>query len=347
MAAERRQSMTTTNGIHLYVRPSVGGTLAGHAWIPVPDDGVPADLVDDVGKYLGVSSTVSDWRGGTFVVDAPTWDSVRAEIERERSASAARKAKEEARSAAALAEWRAAAAVYLAGGDRANGLVIDCGQTPDEREQIKAEDLRRHVALVAEKSREIESVIERLAGGEGTLDTPGVRWYEIDNRHVSWATDDIDLELQRRLNVISSQRKADAERAEIAAKARFAAERDHWIREYGSPRLKKALDAGLSDKMRGVYRDERIACELGEDWISWDTVDGGKDTDRINPTESELDALLAAQAKWPKERLDLQIRSIWSNESNDEEGEQSYWRPALMMRLPWDIGLWAVRYLDE
>ena len=38
--------------------------------------------------------------------------------------------------------------------------------------------------------------------------------------------------------------------------------RDNWIRENGSDRLKKALELGLVESCRGLYRDERLAEEL-------------------------------------------------------------------------------------
>ncbi len=343
MAAERRQIMTinATNGIHLYVRPTTGGTTAGHIWIPVPDGGVADDsahpnLLTAVSQYLG---TMDD-RPPSLTVDAPTWESVRAEIDRIYREDLAKKATAAVKEAEELSKWREQAKVYLGGGIRGLALGRNSRQTDEERKQIKTEDQRRRDALVAERSAEIESIIGRLSAGEGKLDTPPrVCWYELDNRHMSWGTDDIKPELQNHLNDIAHKRKCDVDRKESETKARVTAEREQWIRDHGSLRLKKALSVGMSEKIRGAYRDERIMFELGEKWISWHAAVEDLDDDRINPPEWELDALLAERERWRNDRLEIQLRAVQCK-------VDANFRPALMMHLPWKLDQWAIRYLD-
>lgn len=141
----------------------------------------------------------------------------------------------------------------------------------------------------------------------------------------------------------SAAYKEEEEAKKQVAKARLAAERDAWISAHGSDRLKKASAAGMLDAMRGAYRDERIAHDLGADWLSWDTADESLENERINPSESELDDLLAERARWNNEQLEIQLRTVQCENDEDEDN----YRPVLMMRLPWELDRWAVRYLDE
>ena len=75
-----------------------------------------------------------------------------------------------------------------------------------------------------------------------------------------------------------------------------------WIETHGSPRLKKALEANMIDRCRGVYNSERVKHDLGNDWLldyemqerlypDWE--DDLKDV--INPSEELLDAILKAE----------------------------------------------------
>lgn len=126
------------------------------------------------------------------------------------------------------------------------------------------------------------------------------------------------------------------------AKAERDAERDAWITAHGSQRLLNGLVAGLVDRMAGAYRSERLTHDLGAEWMSWDAEDA--DSERLNPSEAEIDALLALRAKWPDTDLEVQLRSV--RESGDDDQEAGPWRPALMMRMPWERDRFAVRYLD-
>jgi hypothetical protein len=332
------------NGIHLNVRATVGGTAAGQAWIPVPADGVPAEILPHVRTHLGERDGRPVSSGG-FCVDAPTWESVLAEVARDVAAEAKRTADAIAERERNTEDWRKRAAVYMAGGEDANNslLAYTYEASREEVRAVQAERDRRTERAMVAKTAEVESVIERLAGGEGTLDTPAVSWLEIGGKRISWSRNGgISADLQARIDQVSRQRAEQAKRDEAAAKRLAIAERNAWIVAYGSDRLKKGLATGMIDKMGSVYLDERIAHDLGKDWSNWQAAPEPKHNDRLNPDESELDALAEARAKWPD--CDARLRSVGGN--SDEDDEERPWRPALLMTCPWDKDEEAIRYLD-
>jgi hypothetical protein len=339
--------MTTTpviqqNGIHLNVRAAVGGSAAGRAWIPVPEGGVPAEILPRVAGYLAEQDGRSKILGG-FDVDAPTWESVLAEVARIVAAEAKRAADAADKLAQDTADWRRRAAEYLAGGEDVAVHGYRYSATDEEVAAVQAERDRRTERAMVAKTAEVESVIELLAGGEGTLDTPGVSWLEIGGKRISWSRNGgISADLQARIDQVSRQRAEQKKRDEAAAKRLAIAERDAWIVAHGSARLKKGLATGMIDKMGSVYLDERIAHDLGEDWSNWQAAPEPKHNDRLNPDESELDALAEARAKWPD--CDARLRSVGGN--SDEDDEERPWRPALLMTCPWDKDEEAIRYLD-
>lgn len=338
-----------TNGIHLNVRAAVGGAYAGRHWIPVPADGVPSDLLPAVKRYLAAREDRPELTTG-LDVDAPTWESVRAEVGRQAAAEATRDEEIAAAIAEGLARWRREAAEYLAGGAVFPGLSFHAGvagsrSAPQaEFDAVKAEKDRRDRDAAATKMAAaatlVEAAIERLAAGEGKLDTPKARWFELDGRHVGW--EDLPEELQQRLDTVSRQRIEDEKRRKAEAEARAVAERDAWIGAHGSTRLKKGLATGMIDKLGGAYLDERIAHDLGEGWVNWQTADEPKSNDRLNPEESELDALAEARQKWPT--ANARLVSVGGR---DEKRDTDWaWRPALMVDCPWDLEETAIRYID-
>lgn len=336
---------TQQNAIHINVRASVGGPKAGKAWIAVPDDGVPADLLPSVSRYL---AAWSDTPAARLDVDAPTWDSVRAEVDAEKARAAKKAEENETARVEGLQRWRDEVEAYLAGGTKCPPQdSIHCGCAgyvyPPEAEvaRLKAESSRRRAAEVAAQTAEVEAVIERIAAGEGELDTPGVTWLAIDGRRLSWTGGGIEADTQQRLEVIARARRDDEDRRKAELATRALAERDEWIRAYGSTRLQKGLAAGMIDKMGNVYLDERIAHDLGPDWIEWQNAIEPSANDRINPEEAELDALTEARVKWPESKP--RLKSVGGT---DKYGDEHEWRPALMIDCPWDHRETAIRYLD-
>lgn len=237
-------------------------------------------------------------------------------------------------------------------------------------EQAAAEVLRVEAALIeAEKAAAAKAQAEKDAAAARLAEvvaelrsTPASRWswdrHGWVRAHVAGKEakrydlpDDIrkaiDVEDNRRRKASQDADEAEHARKEAAEAARLA-ERDAWIAAHGSDRLKKGVAAGLLDSMVGVYRSERITVDLGPDWKSWDAVDEDEDNERRNPREAELDALLEARKRWPDEALDVQLRSVRKGaDKNDYDSKPGKWRPALMVRLPWERDKWAVRFLDD
>jgi hypothetical protein len=245
----------------------------------------------------------------------------------------------------------------------------------DAAQQMQAEAVVRAAAVVAEDAREARekakeaseklSLWRRLAtealrdrsyrtrvsdGGDITRD------YGYRNPHTTYASEcgapkaEIDALVSAWAPIetarIENERLADErDRAsEAAAKARAQAavdERDAWIRANGSRRLRKGLDAGLVDQMRGVYRDERIAHALGVGWIAWKDAEESEIEELLNPDEARLDALAEAQARFPA-AADVRLRSVGIV---DEDGGETTWRPALVLDCPWDLKVTAIKYL--
>lgn len=234
-------------------------------------------------------------------------------LAKERAEQQERAAKEKAER---LAAWRAAVSKTLTGSGTDDLEIDDNGNVTHNRgtriaHTWYADDSGAPAEEIAEVLRQWPSVAEARAKRQAEIEA----WKEAGQK-----------------------KKAEAEAARIA-------ERDAWIAAHGSERLRKGLAAGLIDKLRGAYRSERIAHDLGADWASWDEVEDDEDNERINPTEPELDALLEARKRWPDPVLEVDLRSV--RNSGDDSDEASEWRPALMMRLPWERDKWAVKYLTE
>lgn len=88
--------------------------------------------------------------------------------------------------------------------------------------------------------------------------------------------------------------------AEQAAKAVQLAERDRWIAERGSERLRRAVSLGLGDTIWSSYREERLAADM-PGWRH-ETRDEDRDAPR-EPTVEALAALEEARKKWPSVEL--------------------------------------------
>jgi len=102
--------------------------------------------------------------------------------------------------------------------------------------------------------------------------------------------------------------------AEVAeqseSKAKEIAEAGFWIAEYGSSRMKKAVELGLLQKSMGAYRDERLNFER-PGWTWTERGDNLKDV--VNPSEADLDALALARQIDPSSQLKFHSgnRTIW------------------------------------
>jgi hypothetical protein len=104
-----------------------------------------------------------------------------------------------------------------------------------------------------------------------------------------------------------------------------------WIKEHGSPRLKKILTMGLMKNPMRAYHLERLAIELpGWDFLTQPTKE------QEDPTENEIDALILAREKWPEGNVGLVLVPLYRVERIPMMPQDTKWGPALIMRCPWD-----------
>lgn len=91
--------------------------------------------------------------------------------------------------------------------------------------------------------------------------------------------------------------RVDVERvATERARERARVERDAWIAQHGSERLRRALQLGLVDKVQGSYLEERLA--LDRPGWRYELSDETR-RDSLEPSNAALMALEAAQALYP------------------------------------------------
>lgn len=124
----------------------------------------------------------------------------------------------------------------------------------------------------------------------------------------------------RQLHARSAEEKAAIERQKssaAAAAAVAAAERDAWIAEHGSQRLRLAAQADLLDECAAVYREERL--QLDRPGWRLDSSPGCDESEIYNPSEQDLAALIAARADYPDSQIDLcRVRPAEASEYDDE-----------------------------
>lgn len=201
---------------------------------------------------------------------------------------------------------------------------------------VRTERLRREAAKQA-KHDEIVSLILALSPEdlvrEGyywhhgvrlpTWDVPTVLWLDLPSgdRRVDIPNDPRLAELKRKARVLCAERNTEAKKreqeidemenaAEAAEKAKKIAAleaRNAWIREHGSPRLRRCLEEGIT--CGGLYRDERLALER-PGW-RWETDADPEPQEPVNPPEEAFAALDAARA------------------SGVQEAELVYWAPTV------------------
>jgi hypothetical protein len=131
----------------------------------------------------------------------------------------------------------------------------------------------------------------------------------------------------------AEQRARDQAKKEGAALL-AAAERDAWIAQHGSERLKKCVALGYSAECRGLYRDERLALEAPG--YEWDPPGARayKESEIRNPSAAALDELERQRATYPDAAL-LKIRR-----PADEDDEEPQWQEAIRID-GWDDLPWA------
>lgn len=202
---------------------------------------------------------------------------------------------------------------------------------------FKADEARRQQAREAEAQKERAIVADWRAGGfSGRLyETSAVLYFSKGSGQTVSSLEHAELEALRPLveerNAAEARREAEAEAAKQAALEAARAEMIFWIRDHGSERLKKAVEANVENQCRGVYRDERLALELpGWQWLD----DDAEISDARNPSEAALDALLEARRSQGEKVKLCKVRES-CDENLDEEAEDNPWREALVSSVGW------------
>jgi hypothetical protein len=158
----------------------------------------------------------------------------------------------------------------------------------------------------------------------GPLSDSGGSRYRVEDlrRYAPDAVAEAEAEIQRRLERLAAEKTARQAQADAEAAA-YAAEREAWVRERGSERLRAALDLGLLAQSDAAYRDERLEAERpGWSWEPEDTEVGPA----RNPTLDQLRQLSEARRLYPAEpgtdeEVALEYLRIPSSEldSDDEQ----------------------------
>ena len=207
----------------------------------------------------------------TFTLSAPatTWDEICAV--RDPAIEAAR-----IKALARLPELRAATVQREA--DRAARAADDRAARAADR----FEDEQRAASVMARNRQTAES----YASGDKSVTESTGKLITRDRTHV---------EISRLPKDLQTRVQAEQDRRIEAA----IIEDTEWIHAYGSTRLQKAVAAGMLYDCASILRDERLAMDRpGWTWAS------EMETDDIrNPSESALDALLAAREKFPHAEL--------------------------------------------
>lgn len=165
-------SVTTTNGIALKVRASAGLPYAGIAWLQVPDDGVPVDLLPQVKRYLAVHGDALKIEEPLEVMEV-SWEGVRKAVEGQLARRTERAIVEATMELHVVEAWRAQAAAYVAGNEFVAEPLVDRGASafhglPDRRVYGKI------VGQVADE--EIVAVREETARREAALQDRRKQW---------------------------------------------------------------------------------------------------------------------------------------------------------------------------
>jgi len=247
---------------------------------------------------------------------------------------------------------------------RAAAVVAEDARAERERRQEAAQKLSLWRRLAAEALRD-KSPHTRVSGGGDITQNYGFRHphttharecgvsrTEIDALVAAWAPiEAARIEYERLADERERARESAAAARESAAAARESAaaaraqaaidERDAWICAHGSQRLRKGSHLGQIESMRGAYRDERIAHDLGPEWIAWQSAEECEIEELLNPSEAHLDALADARQTFPTS-ADVRLRSVGIA---DEDGGETTWRPALALDCPWDSKTTAIKYL--
>jgi sulfur transfer protein SufE len=203
-----------------------------------------------------------------------------------------------------------------------------------EREENWAKERATSKALEEERQKsknaflaELRCYMPRIVDGDPCVIDSNERgmpaWLEMDGKR-------IDV----RYDLLDSQECEAVKKTLLGEwRKRSDAEITSWIQEHGSPRLKKAVGAGLLSQIRGAYRSERLEIELPE-WMFLSEEEQDHIKERLNPSEDEIDAFVEAKKKWPEGNVRLSsVRVLFKAPAF--EG----WASFLVMKCPFHNAL--------
>lgn len=205
----------------------------------------------------------------------------------------------------ALSEWRAMTARAEATRPAADAAAA---KTAAAMAAKKEEDAAK---VAADKALKLKIATEFLAGSKDHKwhKGDGTAYSTLNGIAVCWFPVDLQDELMAEI-----KRRADAQ---VTA----------WVAEHGSERLRKIVRAGLLGSSLSVYRDERLAVEMGAGW-EWDS-DDYIDSDALNPTDAVVDRLLSVKEKFPAaELLRTRTKADAMDDpyaDNDDDGDGWVW----------------------
>lgn len=254
-------SIIHDNGIVLNVSTASGGPHAGKCWIPVPDTGVPPDLLPHVQRYLRVREEVQgDFRGEMLDVTAPTWEAVASMVAVKVAKEAEEDATRKVRREELTSLWRAEVMEYFAGGQqdpctersstgtyhgpsgkRVFGSLKDSDVTDEELKKVQEEKIRRYADLVSRYEAGENLVVGQHDDSIGGKRKPSGTPSELVNRLRA------EFERRRDADVKAKQAKREKEQSDREIKARLVlAARKSWFCERGADvEMVERLEAGV------------------------------------------------------------------------------------------------------
>jgi hypothetical protein len=343
--------MNELNGIFLRLSPQIGKSLAGLIWIQVPEEGVPADLLQFVRNALGNRDQSAQYYT-PIDVEEPNWNGVRRAME----ISVVKKLNEDLEKAS---KWRSLVKEFFINASKdshgyygVSPVEFGINQTEIiayEKERVRRETEKKEITAYKEAvneklATELEAEIIKLCDAfekSNTVDTTPIEALckKLPRKYYQecWK---LPMRNPAESRVKAAYELAGKRKDEIEAEKEklFFVNAKIWIAEHGSERLKKIVELGLLDKSLGVYYSERLTNKLG---AKWEFETGDEDWDkRINPELDELQALDEAKKISESATLYYQARTKHTSDCGDGdeycENEDHIRRSCISMDTPFE-----------
>jgi len=213
---------------------------------------------------------------------------------------------------------------------------IETDQKSRKEKEAKEKEERRNE--IEDFLTDLDCYTPRIKRGEPcVIDTEHTdpEWFEMEGERVVL-----------RYDLADANQDWDIDRAK-ATKEFFIEERRKrvdeavlaWIKEHGSPRLRKAVfEANVFDQVQELYHDERLAHDLP----GWKFLRDSKLELSFIPLwktrtllDHEIDALIEATKKWPLEKARLCMVTKEVEDANGESMDVIMHFPFLIMECYW------------